>query len=263
MKVQVKLQNPGDLFETSRKFQKQLLGLQGDINDAIEQVVIGVSSILKSSTQETLEQYELLYDEVDDIYAPLLTDFNALAPSECRDLAASILNDTTTFTGFNGGICARTYDIGVGSCIDNANQALSRIDGLYSQVQMIVVKAFIGQNSLTTPEDIEQKIEEIFKLVNSRWESSKPELESLRSRLAAEIAAHNVKLGECNTFISEDVASLSGRFSRMVQTCVTFDSPLKSKSVDILSANSLPSYKQQFEEFQAELSILKAKKMYA
>lgn len=259
--AEVKLQNPGLLFETAWNYQEQLLGLQDDINESIEEVVTAVSTILKSSTQETLGQYELLYDDIDDIYAPLLVGFNALKPSDCRDTAERALNDTTQFAGFDASICAQTYDDDVRMSIAAANRALSGIDGLYSQVQLIVVKSFIGKNAFTMSDDIEDTIAKIFELVSNRWANSKPDLESLKSRLAAEIAGKNKELGECNVQISDDVASLSGRFQRMVQTCVTFNStPSKTKSVDMLSGNAIPSYKQQLAEYQEELSKLRSNK---
>lgn len=261
--TQVKLQNPDALFEASWRYQKQLQGLQGEINDSIEQVVVALSTILKSSTEETLGQYQLLYDDIDGIYAPLLVAFNGLKPSECRDTAERALNDTTSFAGFDASICATTYDNEVRNSIAKANFAMSGINTVYSQVQMIVVKGFVGQNSFTMAEEIEETIDKIFKLVSNRWAVSKPDLDTLRLRLASDIAEQNKQLGECNLEISDDVASLSGRFKRMVQTCVTFDNPSKTKSVDILSDNAAPSYKQQFEEYQAELSKLKSKKWAA
>jgi uncharacterized protein YfbU (UPF0304 family) len=251
---ELKLISPGVTFKHAWAYQDKLTELQDDINRVIYEVQTAVSTVLQNSTKETLKQYEDLVNEVQAAFLPTLEQFNVLKPSLCRNSAERILNDTTEFTGFDASNCANFYDIRVRSDIAAANDALQNFDNLYSQVQTIVVKAFIAQNHFVDPEAIEDTITAVFNVVDGRWIAAKPEIEEVRRNLGSAITKQNVELGSCHGKILEDVNWSYSRFSRMVQTCTDFDNtenPLAQKS---RMTRSVDSYITQMEEFEAELA---------
>lgn len=237
------------------EYQTKFTELQDDINLTIREAITAISTVLEGSTKTTLEQFEEHVEDIHAMYVPTLELFNRLQPSSCRNSAQRILDDTTEFTGFDGSNCANAYDIRVRSDIAAANKALVRFDDLYSQVQTIVVKAFIGQNAFITPEEIKENITHMFGSMEDKWAAAKPDIEAIKLTLASTIASQNKELGNCHTKIETDAEWSFSRFDRMVQTCYDFDnsqSPLKGR----LARND-DSYVTQMEEFEAEFSKLK------
>lgn len=182
-----------------------------------------VSSVLHVSTAETLHQYESHFKAIEDLYAPELERFEALAPSDCRRGAETILNTTTTTTGYASSNCASSYDSRVKYDISVATKAIVDIDDFYSQVQSIVVQAFVGQNAFLTPEDIKNTITEIYELVSAKWEETKPKLQSIRDTLETSITNQNRILGTCHTSIFTSTTNYFESFRSMIQTCIDFD----------------------------------------
>jgi hypothetical protein len=234
-----------------------LTELQGEINDSIEEVQVAVSSVLKSSTSQTLTQYQTHVDEVEAVYVPMLDNFQTLKPGDCRNDAEDILNRTTTNTGYRASNCASVYDTRVRSEIAVATKALSRFDDLYNQVQNIVVKSFIGQNSFVNPEAIEDKIIEIFDLVKGRWEGSKPEIEAVRRNLASAITAQNAELGNCHQANLNYAKNFFKMFEDTVQICIDFDNtpiPFVASGKRFLKAEvDLTPFSQKRAEFETAL----------
>lgn len=200
-----------------------LAELQEDINIAIQEVQTAVSTVLKSSTGVTLEQYEDHINAVQAEYEPYLERLQGLKAGDCKNDAEFVLNRTTTNTGYRASNCASEYDTRVKNQVDIATRALVRFDDIYSQVQSIVVKAFIGQNAFLTPEDIKLKIVEIYEIVSGRWEDSKPEVEAIKRNLASGIAAQNVELGNCHKVNLDYAKRYYEIFREDVNTCTIFD----------------------------------------
>lgn len=230
--------------------------LQGSINELIQEIQTAISGVLKTSTKDTLQQFEDHVEEVEAKYLPYLENFEKLKPGSCRDSAETILMTALTFTGFDASNCANSYNTRVKNEIENANKALVRFDDVYSQIQSIVVKAFIGQNALLTPEDIEDRIVEIFDLVNGRWNVSKPEIQSVITTLTAAIATHNQVLGACHNKIIVDGSALFVIFGNMVQSCTDFNNSQDSTGrAGRVSASA--AYEKIFEEFNVAFAKLK------
>jgi hypothetical protein len=159
---ELKLISPDVTFEHAWLHQKRLAELQDDINQAIHEVQTALSSVLQNSTRETLEQFESHVGDIEARFVPEIERFNQLRPSVCRNSAQTILNHTTEFTGFSASNCATSYDSLVRIEVAAANGEFFKIDQFYSQVQMIVVRAFVGQNAFINPEAIQHKITEIY-----------------------------------------------------------------------------------------------------
>lgn len=212
-----------------------------------------MSHVLSESTDKTLQQYESHVDRVGELYAPSLEAFQQLQPGSCRNSAERILNDTKDFTGFSASNCANQYNNRVKVVIDSANIALTGFDGIYSQVQSIVLKSFVGRNALLNPEDIEDRIIHIFELIKGKWDAAEPEITSLRRNLEEAISNQNEELGKCHNFVEEDATAEFQRFARMVQTCTEFD----NSRTDRLPTREAALIEQQLEDFLVEHAKLK------
>lgn len=241
------------MFPVAWDYQARLFEFQEEINFAIGEGISAVSHVLSDSTDKTLNQYEGHVDRVEAMYFPSLEKFQQLELGSCRTSAERILNTTTEFTGFSASNCANQYNNRVKVEIDKANKALSAFDDIYSQVQSIVVKSFVGRNVLLNPEDIEDRIKDMFELISGKWEASKPEIASLRRNLEEAISNQNEELGKCHNAVEEDANAEFQRFARMVQTCDDFEN---SRSSDRLGRASA-SFEQQLEDFFAEHAKLK------
>lgn len=242
------------MFTSAWDYQAELHKLQGDINEAIRGVIAAVSEVLEKSTSVTLQQYEDHVNEIDELYAPSIEAFERLSPGSCRNSAETQLNATTEFTGFKASNCANQYNNRVKTEVSNANNALIRFDDIYSQVQSIVIKAFVGQNVFLTPEAIEDKIKEIFEIVQKKWEESSPEVESIKKNLADRIGNQNAELGKCHGEILTEAIDEHARFKRMVGTCNDFE--LSENSVDRFDS-TVALHEILLQEFLAEHAKLK------
>lgn len=237
--------HPDFAFEHAWNYQVLLSDLQLEINNVINEMQTLVSDILKTSTAETLTQYQTHITAVQAEYVPMLGLFNSLTPGTCRSQAESILNTTTTFTGYDASNCANVYDQRVRNELATANRALVRFDDIYSQVQTIVVKAFIAQNAFLTPEDIRDEITNIYGVVQGRWSVSKPEMEAVKRALQTNIAQQNVVLGNCHNNVLSNAVTMFGMFRSMVQTCADFENTAPA------AFSSKMSHSDIYEEFQA------------
>jgi hypothetical protein len=237
-----------NLFEHAWNHQVLLADLQGEINEAIENVQKAVSSVLKGSTSETLDQYESHVISVLAEFAPMAEALKALPSSQCTETAHTILNSTVSMTGFQASVCASKYDVQVEALIQTANNELSEFEGIYNQVMSIVVKSFIRQNTFVTGEEIEETITEIFELVGGRWENSKPEIDLVKRNLETSIAEQNRILGNCHTNGLNFAKSAFTLFNSNVQTCLDFheiQNPLGR------SARGMRNYLAEFEQLVA------------
>jgi hypothetical protein len=215
--------HPDFLFVHSWEYQTRLTELQTDIDKTIEEVQTAVSSVLKESADNTLRLYETHVSDVEEIYVPMLDGFKVLKPGDCRNDAEDVLNRTTTNTGYRASNCASTYDNRIQSAINLARNSLTDFGGLYSQVQSIVMKSFIGRNSFIEPETIKDKIVEIYELVKDKWEISRPEVEMVKSSLSSAIAVQFDELTKCHAANLNYAKTFFGMFAETVQICIDFD----------------------------------------
>lgn len=212
-----------------------------------------VSSVLESSTDVTLKQFETHVDDIEAEYVPHLAAFEALKPGTCRDQAEMILNSTTTFTGFSAANCATTYDQRVSAEIEAANRAKTRFDDLFNQVQSVVVKSFSGLNNFLSPEAIEDRITEMYDFINKQWTESKPDLDAIRRNLEAAIKDRNTELGNCHNVILTQASTMFGMFRSNVQTCADFDNTAPAAMSFRAGATNEP-FRYILEDFEAEMA---------
>lgn len=243
------------LFPHAWNYQRLSQNLQSDINAVIHDVQVALSNVLETSTEQTLNQYESHINDIEKIYLPLLADYNTIVPGDCRNTAEQILNMSTSFTGFSGSNCASAYNTAVSKEIEAANLRMGRVDELYYQVQTIVVKSFMGQNSFLTPESIEDQIKEIYDLVNARWTISKPEMDDIRRNFKAAVTEKNNNLSDCNGVTLTSSITLFALLEQHIKTCEVFNNTPGVMSFRA-GANAEP-FQQVLEEFKSVLSQLK------
>jgi hypothetical protein len=242
---------PDQLFQHAWQYQVELSSLQGEINEAINDVQTLISSVLKDSTVETLGQYQSHVQGIQAEYEPMLGALEILPSSQCRSDSENLLNYTVRMTGFDASNCASVYDSRVRNEVAIANRALVRFDDLYNQVQTIVVKSFIKQNALVSPDDIKDTMIEIFELVGARWETTKPEIDSVKRNLQSKIADQNRQLGVCHTTALNWAVSAFALFTFNVQRCVDFNGSQNPLGHSGRSKRSLRNIQEEFEELVA------------
>lgn len=234
--------------------------LQEEINEAIHQAQTAVSTVLRTSTSETLRQYEDHIKSIENEYEPHLETFNRLSPGSCKDTAETILNSVITLTGFEASNCAKIYDTNVAEKVANANSALVGFDAAYSELQSIVIKAFIGKNMFVNPEEIEQRFSVIFNLIQEVWSDSKPEFDDLRRNLAVGVAEQNMILGLCHDSILQVAIGQFGWFRSIASTCNDFNLPQSASDRIGKSAEPWEQLSKDFFEQFAKLESFEWKK---
>lgn len=213
-----------------------------------------VSDVLKTYTNEVLRQYQTNIQEIEAEYAPHYETFNRLAPGNCRDNAYTILNSVITFTGFEGSNCAKYYDNEVRAILAGTQGALDGFDEVFSQLQSIAVKAFVGQNAFLNPGEIEYKIVEIFNLVRARWEESKPQFQGVRISLLQSIGMELSQLRDCHKWIVEVAHGQFEFFNSIAKTCTEYG----LESLMGRSVNAEEPWVKLTEEFYEQFSKLKS-----
>jgi len=252
-----KMINPDFLFDHARDYQNKLTELQGSVNEAVEEVQSAVSRVLKVSTAETLRQYQLHMGAVESEYAPHLETFNRLAPGSCRNSAETILNSIMTFTGYDASNCANVYDLSVTALIANASNSLVQYDDAFSQIQLIVWKAFVGENTFVTPEAIKDKITEIYGKVLRFVNNARFDSDQFVSSLSLLISQQNLELGNCHDSILEVASNQFAWFRAMAQTCEGFNESQGGNGRSKRSADNMEEHEQLLEDFKKQFAQLK------
>ena len=247
------------MFEDAWEAQTELQKLQDDINEAIWEVQTAVSSVLKASTIETLQQYQAIFEAIVNRFEPTMAVFDELEVSACRKNAENILTFATDHSGFAISNCANDYNTSVSGPIEEARNSAYSFNSLYNQVQTIVVKSFVGQNKFTDAEDINDLIKSMFALVDGKWKAEKPNLKSITENLASSIKIENVKLGVCHEETMASLTSFYDMFVRSVTTCRDFNNSRPSGSKSSKAAGK-PEWEIVYEEFLALVEKVKSEK---
>lgn len=175
-----------------------------------------------------MRQYENHINAVEEEYTPHLETFEQLPAGSCKDEANNLLNTIIRFTGFEASNCAKAYDNVVSEKVADANKELVRFDAVYSDIQSFVVKSFIRQNFFVYPQEIESTIVDVLKVVQDRWNLTKPEFEAVRRNLAISIGVENIQLGECHDSILQLAVNQFAWFRSIANTCVEFNTPQRA-----------------------------------
>lgn len=227
--------------------------LQTEINEAIERVQTAVSTVLTGSAAETLGQYHQHIAIITSEHAPHLETFEKLVPGDCKNSAETILTNIIEFTGYDASNCAKIYDQKVREKVANTSQSLVQHDNVFSQLHMIVVKGFVGENAFVSPEVIKDKITQMYELVKTIKENAIFDSDGFVSKLRTEISAQNAELGNCHDEILDLAYGQFAYFERVAKTCDRFDEePVgksKRKAVDTEEHEQLlKEFLDQFEK---------------
>ena len=223
--IRTKLVSPATLFEQSWIYQARLTALQDDINEQLTAIRTAVSTVLKSSSNETLAQIENNSDVILAMDKPtrdILFD-RALTATKCIINLRVLINGITEFTGFGSSNCVTSYDLSVQGALNNASNVLRGYEGNFGDVQQIVVRSFIGYNGFTEPEEIEDRFIDEFNRRDAEWQAIRPNVVGFISDLRSKIDELNSVLGSCFKNIQDEVAPGYGILAAQLQTCTAFD----------------------------------------
>lgn len=215
---------PSSLFENALDYQNKLTALQQDINEQLTAIRTAVSTVLKSSSSETLAQIESNANKILEQDAPARFAIFELKPSACVSNLRILLNGATEFTGFGSSNCVTTYDINLQGALNTAYALLQKYEGSFGDVQQIVVRSFIGLNIFTQPEEVEARFSEQYNRRLRDWNLARPEVEQFVNTLSANIAVFNSVLGGCFTTLQNSVAPVYDILQGEIETCRDFDS---------------------------------------
>lgn len=163
------LASPESLFVSAWEYQRKLTLLQQDINLQLIAIRTSVSDVIRSSSTQTLEQTEKNTVSILSQDAPVREIIFTLEDSACTNNVKSILNSVTEYSGYPSSNCIARYDKSVQTELQSAYAFLEMYEGLFSEIQQIVVKSFIQQNAFLTPEAIIKKIQEHFQTRSEDW----------------------------------------------------------------------------------------------
>lgn len=216
---------PEGLFENAWEHQEYLRSLQKDINDKLTEVRTAVSTVLRSSTAETLTQIEANANGILAAEKPIRDDIFStdLRASACVVNLRVLLNGATEFTGFESSNCVTSYDKSVQGALNTAYALLQKYEGTFGDVQQIVVRSFVGRNIFTQPDDIVARFEEQFRTRKADWEAIRPDIESFVANLSGNIAVFNTVLGSCFGRIQAEVAPGYQIIREKLTVCEAYD----------------------------------------
>lgn len=214
---------PASLFTEAHSYQKLLTDLQQDINEVLTGIRTSVSTVLKDSSSETLEEIEDNSDKIlalDDPARLAIYDINS---TDCVTNLKVILNGITEFTGFHSSNCIAAYDKSVEETLEKAYSILQNYEGHQGDVQQIVVRSFIGQNVYLHSEEIQSIFKAQYEKRSQEWDDSRPDVENFVKTLRSDIAALNSVLNGCFGKIQTSVAPAYFGLQAEIATCYTFD----------------------------------------
>ncbi|CRL03711.1 CLUMA_CG016600, isoform A [Clunio marinus] len=252
-----RLIHPGFVFETAYEYQSKAEEFQKEVALETYETLVAVSSVLRESTGETLQQYEDHVDEVLKAYAPVLQKFQELRESECRNMAKSQLNLTAIFTGFEASNCAQSYNSRVQDEVAKANTAIVDFDDSFNQILMIVGKSFIGKNVFVSAEDIQGRIVEMFENIQGKWRNVGPEMKNVRSSLSKVIASQNEELKNCHDENFGRTMEFYAMFDHLVDICIAFDNTQHPFAFRTMRTDVPDSAKKIYDNFKVQLSEIK------
>lgn len=205
------------------EYQDRLFTLQQDIDLQLTAIRLSVSTVLRKSSNETLSQIENNTVAILEKEAPIRDVVFGLDPTACTNNLRTVLNGVTEFSGFPSSTCVGRYDNAVQVVLEDAYVMLDQYEGLYRDVQQIVVRSFIRQNAFLTHEVIIQTFKTQYESLSENWAKLNPNIEEFVKTVNSRIAANNVILDLC---FSEAQANLTPSYTRIiaeVDICHEFD----------------------------------------
>lgn len=230
-----------ELFQTAWEFQNKLNPRQEDIDNDVTEFRTSVSNVLKTTSKSALSEVEENAKTILELESPVRMAVSALPVGDCSNNLNDLLSSITTFTGFQSSNCVALYDAAVDDEIQQAQDLISVYDGIFTELQQLVIKAFVGKNQFNEQAEIVSRFELEYERRVAAWEKIKPDVEHFIDTLSDKIDDFNGGMNGCMHNIQESVVGAYSMISTRVQTCIDFDntpnpfraaiSPLKLEEV--------------------------------
>lgn len=221
-----------ELFDAAWEFQAKLNPKQEDVDHDVTEYRTSVSQVLRESSKDALTEVEENARAILELEKPVKAVVDQLNVGLCSTNLKQLLAGITEFTGFESSNCVKLYDKDVNVEVKKAQDLISLYDGMFTELQQLVVQAFIGRNQFNQQEDIVNAFEVEFDRKVKAWEDIKPDVEAFIGSLSGKIADINNLMETCMKEVQNEVVISYGSISRRVQTCIDFDnSQVKVKSM--------------------------------
>lgn len=217
------LASPELLFVNAWEYQSKLTSLQQDINLQLIAIRTSVSNVLRSSSTQTLEQTERNAVSIWSQDAPVRDIVFALENTACTYNIKSILNKVTEYSGFPSSNCIARYDKSVQAELKAAYALLEKYEGLFSEIQQIVVKSFIQENIFLTSQAIILKFQSQLKTSIEDWEKTRFNIASFIQSLTTNVAVFNTVLESCYNDVQLNLVPSYNLVLAEVSICKEFD----------------------------------------
>lgn len=200
-----------------------MTALQQEIDLQMTAIRTSVANVLRSSSGLTLGQIENNTIHILELDAQVRAIVGPLESTACTDNLKSLLDGTTEFSGFPSSTCVARYYDSVRSALIAAYALLEKYEGLFMEVQQVVVKSFIKQNAFLTPNAIIESFQNKYKNQAEDWERIRPDIESFVKSLAGNVAVFNNVLESCFANIQTNLIPTYSRIVAEVAVCKEFD----------------------------------------
>lgn len=211
------------LFIKAWEYHNKFISLQNDINLQLAAVRNSVSNVLRISSNTTLKQIEENSVAILEKDAFVRDTLFSLEITACTNNLKSLLNGVTEFSGFPSSNCINRYDEGVKIELNDSLIIMEKYNGLFNEVQQIVIKSFIRQNAFLTPDAIIATFENQYEFLIEKWEKIVPSIEIFVKSLAGNIAVHKTALDGCFNIVQVNLTPSYNRIVDEIIACHEFD----------------------------------------
>jgi hypothetical protein len=212
-----------DLFDTAWKFQDKLNPRQSDIDNDVTEFRNSVSNVLKTTSKNALKEVEDNAKRILDLENPVRTSIDGLKVGDCSSDLKKLLNGITGFTGYKSSNCVKLYDYSVDVEVQQAQDLISVYDGIFTELQQLVVKSFVGKNQFNQQAEIIERFEQEYEKRVAAWEAIKPDVELFIENLSGNIEAFNDVMHECMVEIQQTVLPSYELLKEDIETCIIFE----------------------------------------
>lgn len=242
-----------ELFEMAWEYQNKLNPKQTDIDDEKAEFRNSLSTVLKRTSKEALEKVETNTRNILELEEPVRSAVSALKEGDCSTNLATLLSALTEFTGYESSICVLYYDKSVMEEVRAAQYVINSYDGVFAELQQLVVQAFINKNQFSDQNSIVETFEMEYQKRANAWDNVKPEVEGFIDGLSSGIGKSNEEMGACMKKIRDDVSAAYTRMFGRVQMCIEIENTpelFSSSFAPILLEDVLPRILRHFEIVQ-------------
>lgn len=188
-----------EVFPYSYEKQEEIQSIQDEIDQVVTDVQWAFFNEVHNSSSSLVKHFKNFADTINEQHASILSDFIQLPENSCRDNAETLINTTRTQTGFNGGNCANRVNNAITSILARTDSLYEDFNRQFSEIQQIVVKSYIKSNLfIDSTELVKGNMDENFNLVKTRWDELKPNFNSIREQLKADLNEEDAKLTICH-----------------------------------------------------------------